>query len=159
MKHLVTTDWLEKNLDNVKIFDASWHLPNSKRNAVNEFMSTNTKNANVFDIDRNSNQSSDLPHMLPKKDEWEKIMSEYGIENSDHTIIYDNSEVTSSCRVWYNFLYFDHNPDLVSVLDDLFKGNRNLDTRSPSFARKKKDKALSFPFFLIFSMSVFFEVF
>ena len=25
--NLVTTEWLEKNLDRVKIFDASWHMP------------------------------------------------------------------------------------------------------------------------------------
>ena len=31
--NLVTTDWLESNLNNVKIFDASWHMPSSKRNA------------------------------------------------------------------------------------------------------------------------------
>ena len=48
---------------------------------------------------------------------WEKIISEYGVKKSDHIILYDNSDVISSCRVWYSFLYFDHNPDLVSVLD------------------------------------------
>ena len=44
-------------------------------------------------------------------------MSDYGIKNSDHIIIYDNSDVISSCRIWYNILYFNHNPNLVSVLD------------------------------------------
>ncbi len=29
MKQLVSTNWLEKNLDKVKVLDASWHLPNS----------------------------------------------------------------------------------------------------------------------------------
>ena len=33
MKQLVTTEWLEKNLDNVKVFDATWHMPSSKRKA------------------------------------------------------------------------------------------------------------------------------
>ena len=33
MKNLVSTDWLEKNLENVRIFDGSWHLPASNRNA------------------------------------------------------------------------------------------------------------------------------
>ena len=117
MKHLVTTDWLEKNLNNVKIFDASWHIPTSKRNSFNEFESTHIKNAKFFDIDKHSDQDSNLPHMLPKRNDWEKIISEYGVGNSDHIIIYDNSDVISSCRVWYNFLYFNHNPDLVSVLD------------------------------------------
>ena len=57
--------------------------------------------------------------MLPKKNDWEKIMSELGVKNSDHIVIYDNSDVISSCRVWYTFLYFNH--DLVSVLDGGFK--------------------------------------
>ena len=67
MKYLVTTEWLEKNLDNVKIFDASWHLPNSNRNGLSEFKKFHIKNANFFDLDKNSNQESKLPHMLPKK--------------------------------------------------------------------------------------------
>ena len=48
-------------------------------------------------------------------------MSEFGVKNSDHIVIYDNSDIISSCRVWYTFLYFNHDPDLVSVLDGGFK--------------------------------------
>ena len=75
MKHLVSTDWLEKNLDKVRIFDGSWHLPNTNRNALNEFLSAHIKNSNFFDIDKNSNLQSNLPHMLPKKETWEKIQN------------------------------------------------------------------------------------
>ena len=121
MKNLVSTDWLEKNLDNVRIFDGSWHLPSSNRNALDEFKSKHIKNSNFFDIDKHSNKKKKLPHMLPEKNYWEKIMSELGIKNSDHIIIYDNSDVISSCRVWYTFLYFNHDPNLVSVLDGGFK--------------------------------------
>ena len=39
MKNLVTTDWLDNNLSKVRIFDASWHLPNSNRNGLEEFKS------------------------------------------------------------------------------------------------------------------------
>ena len=35
--NLVSTDWLDQNLNKVKIFDASWHMPTSKRNAKKEF--------------------------------------------------------------------------------------------------------------------------
>ena len=34
---LVTTDWLNENLNHVKIIDSSWHLPNQKRNAFGEY--------------------------------------------------------------------------------------------------------------------------
>ena len=73
MKHLVTTDWLENNLSNVRVFDASWHLPHSNRSGFEEFKSAHIKNANFFDIEKNSNQKSSLPHMLPNKKDWEVI--------------------------------------------------------------------------------------
>ena len=28
---LVSTDWVEKNINNLKIIDCSWHMPNVKR--------------------------------------------------------------------------------------------------------------------------------
>jgi len=34
--NLVSTEWLEKNLNAVKIFDASWHMPSTNRDAKNE---------------------------------------------------------------------------------------------------------------------------
>ena len=55
--------------------------------------------------------------MLTDKISWEKIVSEMGIKNEDKIVIYDNSDVISSCRCWYNFIYFGHNPKLVLVLD------------------------------------------
>ena len=52
----------------------SWHLPNLNRNALDEFNKSHIKNSNFFDIDKNSNHQSNLPHMLPKKDDWENIV-------------------------------------------------------------------------------------
>ena len=121
MKQLVTTEWLEKNIDQVKILDATWCLPNSNRNAEEEFKSKHIKNSIFFDIDKNSDQNSSLPHMLPSKQKWEEIVSNLGLKNSDHVVVYDNSDVYSSCRVWYTFIYFGHDANLISVLDGDFK--------------------------------------
>ena len=120
MKQLVSTDWLEKNIDKVKILDASWHLPNSNRKAEEEYKLNHIQNSIFFDIDKYSNQNSTLPHMLPSKNDWENIVSNLGIKNSDHVIVYDNSEVFSACRVWYTFIYFGHDPNLISVLNGNF---------------------------------------
>ncbi len=120
MRQLVSTEWLEKNIDKVRILDATWCLPNSGRNAEEEFKENHIKNSIFFDIDKNSKKNSSLPHMLPSNEEWENIVSNLGINNSDHVIIYDNSDVFSSCRVWYSFIYFGHDLDLVSVLDGNF---------------------------------------
>ena len=40
-----------------------------------------------------------------------------GISNSDKIVIYDNSDLITSCRCWFQFLYFGHRSDLVSILD------------------------------------------
>ena len=50
MKNLVSTDWLEKNLENVRVFDGSWHLPSSNRSAINEFHSAHIKNSIFLSI-------------------------------------------------------------------------------------------------------------
>ena len=121
MNQLVSTEWLNKNLINVKVLDASWHLPNVSRNAQDEYKLNHINSSIFFDIDKNSNQNTNLPHMLPSRDNWENNLSNLGINNSDHIVVYDNSDIFSSCRVWYTFLYFGHNPNLISVLDGSYK--------------------------------------
>ncbi len=114
---LVSTEWLEKNLNKVRTIDASWHMPDSKRNAYNEYLKAHIENAVFFDLDKNSNERSALPHMLPNEEKWGKIVSDLGVKNSDYLVIYDNSDAISSCRCWYSFIYFGHDSNKVSVLD------------------------------------------
>ena len=114
---LVETNWLEKNLNNVKIIDCSWHMPQTKRNGFEEYKNQHIPNAIFFDLDENSQKDTDLPHMLVDKSDWEKIVSEMGIKNEDIVVVYDNSDDVSSCRCWFNFIYFGHNPKLVHVLN------------------------------------------
>ena len=114
---LVDADWVEKNLSKVKIVDASWHMPNTNRNGFSEYKKEHLPNAIFFDLDKNSKIDSDLPHMLTNLYSWEKILSKMGIKNNDKIVIYDNSDVISSCRCWYNLIYFGHDPKLVYVLD------------------------------------------
>ena len=128
MKPLVTTDWLSKNINKVKILDASWHLSTSNRNALEEYERGHIRSAIFFDLDKNSDTTVSLPHMLPRKDNWEKIVSGLGINNSDHIVIYDNSDVLSASRCWFTFLYFGHDLNLVSVLDGGLK-KWNLENR------------------------------
>ena len=114
---LVETDWLEKNIDNVKIIDCSWHMPQTKRDGFKEYKNQHIPNAIFFDLDENSKKNIELPHMMVEIKDWEKILSKMGINNEDKIIIYDNSDVISSCRCWFNFIYFGHDPKLVHVLN------------------------------------------
>ena len=115
---LVSTDWLNKNLDKVKIVDASWHLVKN-RNAIKEYNKEHIKNAIFFYLEKNSNQKKNLPHnhFLPEINDWEKIVSKMGIVNNDFIVFYDNSDLISSCRCWFQFLYFGHDPKLLFILD------------------------------------------
>ena len=114
---LVETDWLAKNIKDVKIIDCSWHMPQTKRDGFVEYKNKHIPNAIFFDLDNNSKKNIDLPHMLVEKNDWEKIVSNMGIKKEDKIIIYDNSDVISSCRCWFNFIYFGHEPKLVHVLN------------------------------------------
>ena len=118
---LVETGWLEKNINNVKIIDASWHMPQTKRDGFEEYKKHHIHNSIFFDLDKNSKKNTNLPHMLVGALEWERIVSKMGITKSDRIIIYDNSDVISSCRCWFNFIYFGHDPNLVHVLNGGFQ--------------------------------------
>jgi len=118
---LVETDWLNKNIDKVKIIDCSWHMPQTGRTSFDEYKNQHIPNAIFFDLDKNSKKKTKLPHMLVEREDWEKIVSNMGINNDDRIVIYDNSDVISSCRCWFNFIYFGHDPRMVHVLNGGFK--------------------------------------
>ena len=45
---LVETHWLEKNINDVKISDCSWHMPQTKRNGFEEYNKHHIPNAIFF---------------------------------------------------------------------------------------------------------------
>ena len=129
--NLVTTEWLEKNLNKVKIFDASWHMPSTKRNAIKEYENKHIPGAMFWDVDKHSDNDSPYPHMMSNSDYWTRMLWSFGIQNNDHIIVYDNSDIYSSCRLWFSLKYFGH--EKVSVLDGgmkkWLKENRTTDNK------------------------------
>ena len=49
---LVSTDWVEKNINNIKIIDCSWHMPNMNRDGYKEYLEAHIQNAVFFDLDK-----------------------------------------------------------------------------------------------------------
>ena len=113
--NLVSTDWLDRNLNKVKIFDASWHMPNSNRNAKKEYEEKHIKGAIFWDVDEHSDKDSPYPHMMSNSDYWTRMLWSFAIKNEDHIVVYDHSDTYSSCRLWFALKYFGHQK--VSVLD------------------------------------------
>ena len=117
MGNLVSTEWLAAHLDdaNLVVLDSTWHLPTLKRNANQEFIAGHIKGARFFDIDKTSLQGSNLPHMLPRADDFAFHMQPLGISNDSHVVVYDSYGLFSAARCWWTFKVFGH--DKVSVLD------------------------------------------
>ena len=86
---LVSTDWLNENINKVKIIDASWHLAKN-RNAIEEYNEEHIENAIFFGLEKNSNQRKNLPHnhFLPSINDHERSISKMGISNTDRIVIY-----------------------------------------------------------------------
>ena len=50
---LIETDYLEQNLNAVKIIDCSWHMSQTKRNGFDEYKIQHIPNAFFFDLYKN----------------------------------------------------------------------------------------------------------
>lgn len=100
---------LEEGLENLVILDASWHMPQSGRIAVDEYVSKAIPNAAFFDIDAVSDKSSDLPHMLPANEIFRSETAQLGILSEDtNVVVYDSVGVFSAPRCWWMMRAFGH---------------------------------------------------
>ena len=99
---IVTAEWLREHSsqNNVKILDASSHLPTTGRDAQAEFFAQRIAGACRFDINLIADTSSPLPHTLPSSDVFEVHMQALGLNNEDHVIVYCDSAHLSAARAW-----------------------------------------------------------
>ena len=67
MDSLVSTEWLAGELGarDLKVLDASWHLPSTGRNAVAEFDAGHIPGARLLDLAQLADRTSPLPNTLP----------------------------------------------------------------------------------------------
>ncbi|XAR56914.1 3-mercaptopyruvate sulfurtransferase [Bertholletia excelsa] len=114
---LVSVDWLHANLrkPNMKVLDASWYMLHEQRNPLWEYQVAHIPGALFFDLDRISDVTTNLPHMLPSEEAFAAGVSALGIENKDGVVVYDGKGLYSAARVWWMFRVFGH--DRVWVLD------------------------------------------
>lgn len=100
---------------NLVCLDATYFLPNEAENAEAHFTASHLPNAHFFDLDKISDTSSALPHMLPSPQEFAQAVGAMGINNETTVIVYDQRGIFSAPRVWWMFRVFGH--DKVTVLD------------------------------------------
>jgi thiosulfate/3-mercaptopyruvate sulfurtransferase len=105
---LKSTQWLADNLGKpgVVVVDASYYLPNQKRDAQAEYLKGHIPGAVFFDIEAISDHSTDLPHMLPGPGQFGEQVGALGISENDTIVVYDAVGLYSAPRVWWSFLIF-----------------------------------------------------
>ena len=112
----VTTEWLAEHAANpdLRILDATYFLPNLKRDADAEFLERHIPDAVRFDIDKIKDPSDPLPHMVPSPEQFAAAASALGIDADTCVVAYDVFGLMSAARVWWMFRLFGH--DKVAVL-------------------------------------------
>lgn len=102
---LVSTGWLATHLrdPDLRIFDASWHMPDAGRDARAEYEAAHIPGARFFDIDEISDARSELPHMAPPVEKFMSRMRAMGVGDGHQVVVYDSHGLFSAARVWWLF--------------------------------------------------------
>jgi len=114
---IVSAEWLLAHLHDatVKVFDASWHMRATGRDAGAEFVQRALPKARFFDIDVICDPHSDLPHTLPSAQLFAQAVANLGVDSGDHVVVYDTVGILSAPRAWWMFRAFGYTR--VSVLN------------------------------------------
>ena len=117
---LVTTQWLADHLcaPDVRVIDASWYLPDQKRNAKAEYAEAHIPGAVYFDFDDIADTTSPYPHMLPPPEKFAARVKKLGIGDGHRIVAYDGMGIFSAARAWWMFRVMGHED--VFVLDGGF---------------------------------------
>jgi thiosulfate/3-mercaptopyruvate sulfurtransferase len=114
---LVSTDWLAANLSapDLRVVDASFYLPQEKRDAKAEYAEAHIPGAVFFDVEDISDTSSPLPHMLPSAEKFASRVRKLGLGDGNRIVTYDGGKMTGATRCWWMFRLFGARD--VAVLD------------------------------------------
>lgn len=112
---LVSTEWLAARLDDpaVAVLDCSWYLPETGKQAIDDFRRGHIPGARFIDLAAVSAPDSPYVNMLPSAALWAEEIGRLGIGNDTMVVVYDAGYV--SCRLWWMFRTFGH--EKVRILD------------------------------------------
>jgi len=105
MNPLVTPAWLASRLGDskTKILDAT--LPpvgvTPPIDIHARYLAQHIPGAVFFDIEKFSDHSTPLPHMLPKPEEFSQNMGALGVSNEMDLVVYEQEGVFSAPRAWW----------------------------------------------------------
>lgn len=98
-----------------RLVDASFFLPDHRRDARAEYAAAHPPGAVFFDHEQASDPDSPLPHTLPSARHFASYVEGLGISLDSRIVVYDNSPLRSAARAWWMFRLFGARR--VAVLD------------------------------------------
>jgi thiosulfate/3-mercaptopyruvate sulfurtransferase len=117
MDSLVSTDWLANEMAaaDLRIVDASYHLPEAERDAAAEFAAGHIPGAVFLDLAALVDPASPIDNTMPRPEQFAERMRQLGIAGDSRIVVYDDSAGKSSARAWFMLTTFG--ADKVAVLD------------------------------------------
>lgn len=140
---LITPEWLHSNLSKVVVYDCTWNkLFPQRKHGREEWLEQRIPDSLFFDIDEVADKKTTLPHMLPSPEEFSRKLSEDGVCNDSHVVVYDGNAQLASARVFWTFKVFGH--EQVSVLNGGLAAwiARNLPLHGPTSPMRVRDTTL-----------------
>lgn len=133
-----------KSAEAFRILDATFVLPGSAENPLENYRNRRIPGALFFDIEAIADQDAPLPHTAPTREIFENGLSALGIEPGNLVIVYGQHGMTMGpCRVWWTFRLFGH--DNVCVLDgglpEWIRTGGTLETSTPEQPEPSRYKA------------------
>lgn len=118
MDSLVSTDWLahEMGASDIRIVDASYHLPEAGRDAGTEYEAGHIPGAVFLNLAELVDPTSPIDNTLPPADKFASRMQDLGLGDGSRIVLYDDSAIKTSARAWYmlNQVFGAHH---VAILD------------------------------------------
>ncbi len=117
MDSLVTTEWLanEMGASDLRIVDASWHMPASGRNGLDEYLTSHIPGAVFMDLADLVDTGSPIDNTLPPPEKFASRMQSLGLGDGSRIVIYDDSGVKTAARAWFMLKLFGAHD--VAILD------------------------------------------
>ncbi|WP_066648298.1 MULTISPECIES: 3-mercaptopyruvate sulfurtransferase [Sphingomonas] len=117
MDALVTTEWLANELSatDLRVVDASYFLPEHKRDAATDYEAGHIPGAVFMDLAEIADLSNPLPSMLPSPEKFASRMQSLGLGDGSRIVLYDDSPLHTSARAWWMLRTFGAHD--VAILD------------------------------------------
>ena len=117
MDSLVTTEWLAEDMAacDLRIVDASSHLPDAGRNARDEYETGHIPGAVFMDLADLIDPAAAVENTLPPPEKFASRMQTLGLGDGSRIVLYDDSAIHSAARAWFMLKLFG--AQNVAILD------------------------------------------